>query len=118
MVNYSGLRIRSDEEERGIEGTLFGSGEGKIVEIDSYPVDLTPRGRGLLIWHEDRPKMIGKVALTLGEGGVNIGAMQVGRKDMGGVQLMVLTIDHAVAPDVVRKLQKIEGVKGIRCFAA
>jgi len=111
------LRIRSDEEEREMKGTLLGSGEEKIVEIDSYPVDLTPSGRGLLLWHEDRPKMIGKVALALGEGGVNIGAMQVGRKDKGGVQLMILTIDHAVAPEVVRKLQKIVGVKGIRCFA-
>jgi D-3-phosphoglycerate dehydrogenase len=112
------LRIRSEEEERSLKGTLFGNGEGKIVEIDGYPVDLTPRGKGLLIWHEDRPKMIGKVALALGDGGVNIGTMQVGRREKGGVQLMVLTVDHEVPPEVVRKLQKIEGVKGIRCFAA
>jgi D-3-phosphoglycerate dehydrogenase len=54
--------------------------------------------------------MIGKIATSLGEHGINIGSMQVGRKRVGEVQLMVLTVDQKISKKV---LEDIAGVDGI-----
>ena len=57
--------------------------------------------------------MIGKIATILGENGINIATMQVGRKEKGKEQLMVLTLDHEVSEEILEKL-RIDGVVDVR----
>ena len=38
---------------------------------------------------------------SLGKAGINIAGMQVGRTHAGGLALMLLTVDSAIAPDIV-----------------
>ena len=45
--------------------------------------------------------MVGTIGTLLGEAGVNIAAMQVARREAGGEALMTLTVDTAVAPDLL-----------------
>jgi D-3-phosphoglycerate dehydrogenase len=56
----------------------------------------------LFFVYEDRPGIIGKVGTILGEHGINIATMEVGRKAAGGDALMALTVDSPVPPDVLR----------------
>ena len=46
--------------------------------------------------YPDRPGMIGKVGTLLGDANINIGLMQVGRKEAGGQALMAITVDSTV----------------------
>jgi len=48
--------------------------------------------------------------VVLGEGEINIGSMHVGRIDAGKPQLMVLSVDHMVSDDIMKKLLKVPGV--------
>ncbi|MDI6654891.1 MAG: NAD(P)-dependent oxidoreductase, partial [Candidatus Hydrothermarchaeota archaeon] len=104
------LKMRTDREETEVKGTLLGE-EARIVGIDGYSLDLAPKGEILLVKHEDRPGMIGKVALSLGKQKINIATMQVGRKEIGGTQLMAITVDQQVPKEVLRTISKIGGVE-------
>jgi D-3-phosphoglycerate dehydrogenase len=46
----------------------------------------------------------------LGEHGINIGRMQFGRKDVGGEAVSILSLDNPLTPEIVRKVESLEGV--------
>ncbi len=106
------LSVKTGREVISLEGTVI-LGEPRIISIDGYTVDLYPKGNILIVRHEDKPGMIGKIATILGENGINIATMQVGRKEKGKEQLMVLTLDHEVSEEILEKL-RIDGVVDVR----
>jgi len=97
-----------------IKGVLLGKELPRIVGIDGYAVEVTPEGRIMLVRHEDRPGMIGKVATALGDNGINIGFMEVGRKEVGGIQLMILSIDTPIPKPVLDVINLIDGVEEVK----
>jgi D-3-phosphoglycerate dehydrogenase len=106
------LNVKTEKEETEIKGILLGD-EPRIVDIEGYAVDLVPKGDFLVVKHDDRPGMIGKIALSLGENNINIGSMQVGRKEVGGIQLMVLTVDHKINKKILNVISGLDGIKKV-----
>ncbi len=51
--------------------------------------------------YADRPGVIGVLGRLLGQAGVNIAGMQVGRDHEGGAAVVVLTLDSAIPADVL-----------------
>lgn len=111
--NLIAIEVKTTEEKFDVKGTLLGGEEARIIEVDGYEVDLVPTGNILLVIHEDRPGMIGKVATALGKLNINIGGMQVGRKDKGGLQMMVLTLDQELKKEDIKAIDSIGGVKKV-----
>ena len=73
----------------GSRGTIAPDGP-HIVSIDEVWVDVPPsEGYLLLVENRDRPGMIGAVGTLMGEFGVNISYMNVGRHEKSGNALMV-----------------------------
>lgn len=105
------LKVKADERETEVKGSLLGEREPRIVDVDGYALDLLPKGRILIVKHEDKPGMIGKVALSLGNNNINIASMQVGRKEKGGLQLMVLMVDQGIPGKVITSIGRIDGVR-------
>jgi D-3-phosphoglycerate dehydrogenase len=100
----------TDRGERVVAGTLFRRNDQRVVEIDGYHFEVVPHGHLLIAPHNDEPGIIGQVGTILGEAGINIAYMQVGRKEAGGLAMMVLTVDNEIPAEV---LAKIRGVKGV-----
>ncbi|MDO7905103.1 phosphoglycerate dehydrogenase [Paenibacillus sp. JX-17] len=95
-------------KNRLVAGTLLpGYGE-RIVQLDEFPVDAAPEGHQILISHNDKPGIIGRVGTLLGKNDVNIASMQVGRKIIGGEAIMILTVDKAVPKEVLIDLTGLE----------
>lgn len=114
---YSSLitvKVKSDKEEKTISGTLFGSSDPRIVMIDGYRVDAAPSGYMLYVPHFDRPRIIGPVGTLIGEHNINIAAMQVGRKEIGGKAIMVLSVDGEVPEGTLKEIGRIEGVIDVK----
>jgi D-3-phosphoglycerate dehydrogenase len=99
-----------------LTGTVIEHEEARIVEIEGYRVDTVPSEQMILIDHTDQPGVIGEVGTVLGQAGVNIAAMQVGRKQQGGNALMVLNVDTAEAPELLAKLEKAKSVQKARAI--
>lgn len=92
-----------------VQGTLFGS-EGRIVRINKFRVDVDPHARILVCPHINRPGVIGTVGTLLGAKGINISAMQVGKTDVEGTNLMVLTVDNDIPAAVLAEVKAVEGI--------
>jgi D-3-phosphoglycerate dehydrogenase len=108
------LSIKTESDSLEIKGVLYGGIQPKIVGIDSYSMEIVPSGNIVIIHNEDRPGIIGNIATTLGHHGLNIGAMQVGRKKIGENQIMAVNIDQDISEETLTSLSLIEGVLSVR----
>ncbi len=109
FANLITVRIQAGGKEFSVQGTLFGN-EGRIVRINRFRVDVDPHARILICPHINRPGVIGVVGSLMGEAGINISGMQVGKTDVEGTNLMVLSVDHDIPADVLAKVKAIDGI--------
>ncbi len=101
--NYSGLlviKVITADDERVFSGTVLRD-EPHIVQADNYFVDFIPQGALLFTYHRDRPGMIGRVGVMLGNADVNISGMFVGRLAPREQAMMVLTLDDTPSEQVL-----------------
>ena len=83
--DYVNLITRRAAAATSLAGTLVGQrGEPRIVMIDDHTVDVPPASHMLVVRNDDRPGMIGIVGTVLGDAGVNIADMDVGRSQRRG----------------------------------
>jgi D-3-phosphoglycerate dehydrogenase len=113
FTNLVTIKVRTSQEEIEVSGSLLNGYGARIVNINGYTVDANPVGHMLFAQHTDKPGIIGIVGTILGEASINIATMQVGRKQIGGDAVMVLGVDKNIPEDVVKKLQKTDGIKNI-----
>ncbi len=113
-ANLVTVRVRGKAEETEISATHAHDGP-HIVSIDGFWVDVPPsEGYLLLCENKDRPGMIGAVGTLMGEFGVNISFMNVGRHEKRGTALMVLALDDILTPAQIAKVKAIPGILGVR----
>src|ERR687894_3246103 len=96
--------------ENAVSGTLFGPRmQPRLVEAMGFDFDVVPEKYMLFIRNEDRPGMIGKLGSILGEHGINIGNMAVGRGEPGSLAAMAVTVDEPVPEEVLNALVETPG---------
>ena len=89
-----------------LSGTLTGRrGEQRIVIIDDHTFDVPPADHMLMVANDDRPGVIGAVGTILGDAGVNIADMDVGRAEQAGTAVMLIAPTSIVPPAVVEALR-------------
>lgn len=116
FTNLVTVTVKTKQEEKTLAGTLLAGFGERIVRIDQYPVDFAAEGNLLLISHNDKPGIIGRVGTLLGSNQVNIATMQVGRKVIGGSAIMVLTIDKTAPVEVLAELTNQEEIVNVRAL--
>ncbi len=100
--------------DHALAGTLVGlSLEPRIVMVDGHTVDLPPARHMLVVRNDDRPGVIGQVGTILGDAGINIDDMDVGRSPEGKSALMVLSTDEGVPVDVQDALRAADGIVSV-----
>ncbi len=109
FANLITVKAASGDREVTVQGTLFGD-EGRIVRINKFRVDVDPHARILICPHINRPGVIGKVGSIMGAANINISGMQVGKADVEGTNLMVLTIDNDIPADILAKVKEVDGI--------
>lgn len=107
------VNIQTNSGNTAVSGTLLNGLGPRIVKIDQYTVDVQPSGHLLLIRHQDRPGAIGRVGTILGSRDVNIATMQVGRRDIGGPAIMMLTVDKQLPEELLETLKELDEVQKI-----
>src|SRR6266516_1135631 len=100
-VNLIQLSGEGSRGPVGVSGTTVGGHDAeRLVAVNGIPIDMAPADHMAFLFYEDRPGVIGRVGTVLGQAGVNIASMQVGRRKQGGEALMALTVDAGI-PDGV-----------------
>jgi len=94
-----------------ISGTLAGRRrEARIVLIDDHLSDVPPARFMLIVRNDDRPGVIGRVGTVLGDAGVNIDNMDVGKTPQAGSALMVIATATPTPTQVVSQLRQVPGI--------
>ena len=111
---YVNLITLSCDSHKSISGTLAGRrSEQRIVEIDGHDFDVPPAEHMLVITNDDRPGVIGTVGVVLGDAGVNIADMDVGRIKSAGTAVMLLSTTAEVPAEVVDALRLAPGILSV-----
>jgi D-3-phosphoglycerate dehydrogenase len=109
------LRIEGEGGENVVSGTLVGPRhQPRLVEAMGFGMDIVPEKHMLFIRNEDVPGMIGKLGTILGEHGINIGNMAVGRGKPGSRAAMAVTVDEPVPEEVLKALLQTPGFNQAR----
>jgi D-3-phosphoglycerate dehydrogenase len=99
--------------ERSVAGTLFGNAAPRLVDMFGIRVEAELEGSMIYIVNEDTPGFIGRLGSLLGEEGVNIGTFNLGRRAAGGEAVALVSVDSAIGPGLVAKLEALGGVKRV-----
>ncbi len=108
------VRKRGGTNDREICGTVLSRDNIRILYIDGYRVDIRPSGPMLVTQHTDRPGVIGKVGTLIGEAGINIAGMHVGRESEGQGALMVLKLDTPTPEALLEQIRLVDGMETVR----
>ncbi len=111
-IDFTNLVTVTSEDSRGkltVGGTTIGpKHRPRFVKIYRHDIDIEP-GRFMAFFrYDDVPGMIGKVGTIMGENGINIANMNVGRKKIGGKAVMSITVDKPIPEKI---LSYIRGMK-------
>lgn len=99
---------------RSLAATLIGlRDEARIVQIDDHVIDVPLSDHMLIVRNDDRPGVIGTVGTILGEAGINIANMDVGRAEAEDSAMMVIALTGPAPLDVVDALRLADGVLSV-----
>jgi len=102
-----------------IAGTLTGRRlEPRLVMIEDHTTDVPPAENMLVVRNDDRPGVIGLVGTVLGDAGVNINDMDVGRSHEPGSALMVIAPSGPVPDAVLDTLRQSAGIVSVHVLHA
>jgi D-3-phosphoglycerate dehydrogenase / 2-oxoglutarate reductase len=111
FTNLITVKIKTDKNESIlIQGTLFHHDDIRIIRINDFDIDVVPKGYVLLCMNKDIPGVVGQVGTMLGQSGINIAGMQVGRKTSGGEALIITNIDQPISNDVLEQIRKSKNI--------
>ena len=118
-VSSVSIRAETDDEPISVEGTIVGRSAERITQLNDFDIEVAPAERMVFFQYVDRPGIIGKVGTLLGDAGINIATMDVGRKPEGqGMEaLMCLTVDGEVPPEVLDEVAGAIEAKRMRAVA-
>ncbi|MGI9029782.1 MAG: phosphoglycerate dehydrogenase [Ilumatobacteraceae bacterium] len=103
--------------EHSLSGTLAAHrGQHRIVSIDGHSIDIPPADHLLMVRNDDRPGVIGTVGTLLGDAGVNIADMDVGRAERAGTALMLIATTTDVPATTVETLRAAPGILSVVKF--
>lgn len=108
------VTVRTTKGSVTTTGALFGKRDVRIVGVDGYRVDVEPRGYAIVSRHIDTPGIVGRVGTALGEAGVNIAGMHLGRSEPGKQAVMILNVDSAVPDPLLERIAGMEGMCNAR----
>ncbi len=111
--NLITLSIESPEGSRTIAGTLF-EGTPKIVKMRNFDIDFRPEEHMLVMSYADRPGALGKIGTLLGDAGINIGNMSLGRREKAGEAMVVFSVDSPADEATLKALSTAVNAKYIK----
>ncbi|OYD06431.1 L-serine ammonia-lyase, iron-sulfur-dependent subunit beta [Paludifilum halophilum] len=104
------------EDEAGsteVTGISIGGGKMEIVELNGFELRLSGSSPALLIMHHDRYGAIANVAKVLAENRINVGYMQVSRKEKGSMALMIIETDQSVGDEIQNEISRLSEITGV-----
>ncbi|WP_078554752.1 L-serine ammonia-lyase, iron-sulfur-dependent subunit beta [Bacillus alkalicellulosilyticus] len=111
--NTAKIILGNDKEKLELVGISIGGGKIEIIELNGFQLRLSGNHPALLVVHDDRYGVIANVSNVLAGLHINIGHMEVSRKDKGQEALMVIEVDQNLNEDILTKIGQLEHIKKV-----
>ncbi|MDF1615302.1 phosphoglycerate dehydrogenase [Desulfurivibrio dismutans] len=110
FLNLLSVRVKTSEGENVLAGTVFGKKEPRLVRFNTFRMEALPEGPMLFVHNNDVPGVIGRLATTIGEAGVNISRMTVGREQDSGRNIILLNTDSLLDRELLKKVRALDNI--------
>lgn len=108
--NTARVLIGDDQGELELVGISIGGGKIEIIELNGFELKLSGHHPAILVVHNDRHGAIAAVSNVLAKEKINIGHMEVSRKEKGKMALMTIEVDHNIDDHVIKQLEQLPNV--------
>ncbi|WP_050614739.1 L-serine ammonia-lyase, iron-sulfur-dependent subunit beta [Bacillus testis] len=109
------VRIHMGDERSEMElvGISIGGGTIEIIELNGFELKLSGEHPAILVEHTDRFGCIANVANLLAKHELNIGHMEVSRKEVGKKALMIIEVDENIDDEILAELEKLPNILAV-----
>ncbi|HZA02017.1 MAG TPA: ACT domain-containing protein, partial [Hyphomicrobiaceae bacterium] len=101
------LTVRTQRGERSVAGTVFSDGRPRIIQIKGIDMEAELSPYMLYITNQDKPGFIGRFGTLMGEAGVNIATLNLGRDRPGGNAICLVAVDEPVSDDILAEVRAL-----------
>lgn len=102
------ISIQDDENQPfELVGISIGGGKIEIIELNGFELKLTGNYPAILVVHNDRYGSIAGVTNVLMKYAVNIGHMEVSRKEVGQIALMAIEVDQDLDEKILKEIESL-----------
>ncbi len=112
--SYVRVTVKTAGQERSVAGTVFSDGRPRIIQVKGIEMEAQFYPHMLYVTNSDKPGFIGKVGALMGEVGINIARLNLGRDKPGGDAIALIAIDSAAGDDVIARMKKFEHVNRVQ----
>ncbi|MFV0438656.1 MAG: phosphoglycerate dehydrogenase [Desulfopila sp.] len=110
FTNTLTATVKTNEGENVLVGTVFGRHEPRLVRLNGFRLEALPSGPMLLVVNRDVPGVIGNLGTTLGNSGVNISRMTVGREETNNQNIILLSTDQLISRELLTEVQALDNI--------
>jgi D-3-phosphoglycerate dehydrogenase / 2-oxoglutarate reductase len=111
--SYIRLTVKTPEYDRSVAGTVFSDGRPRIIQVRDIDMEFEVAPRMLFVRNLDKPGFIGRFGMLMGEAGLNIATLNLGRDKPGGEAICIVAIDEPVSEEVMAKVRALPQVKRV-----
>ncbi|WP_096154674.1 MULTISPECIES: L-serine ammonia-lyase, iron-sulfur-dependent subunit beta [Bacillus] len=108
--NTAKVIIGDEDNEMELVGISIGGGKIEITELNGFELKLSGNHPAILVVHNDRFGAIAGVANVLAKYAINIGHMEVSRKEKGKQALMTIEVDQNIDESVIEELSSLPNI--------
>ena len=105
--NTARIKMSDGLKEIEVVGISIGGGKIQITELNGFELNLSGMNPAILVVHNDRFGAIATVTNIFMKHSINIGHMEVSRKERGEVALMAIEMDTNIEDDVIEELKTL-----------
>jgi D-3-phosphoglycerate dehydrogenase len=98
------VKAKNGKQNLEVEGAIFGAKHPRIVRVNDFYLEAVPEGFILVLQNKDVPGVVGAVGTILGNNGINIAGMELGRSEKGGNAISFTHVDEAVSRKAIDEL--------------
>ncbi|WLR52301.1 L-serine ammonia-lyase, iron-sulfur-dependent subunit beta [Bacillus tianshenii] len=108
--NTARVKIGDENGDLELVGISIGGGKIQITELNGFELKLSGNHPALLVMHNDRYGAIAGVANVLAKYEMNIGHMEVSRKEKGQRALMTIEVDQSFDDKIIDELSALPNI--------
>jgi D-3-phosphoglycerate dehydrogenase len=111
--SYIRFTVKTDQYDRSVAGTVFSDGRPRIIQVRNIDMEFEVAPRMLFVRNADKPGFIGRFGMLMGEAGLNIATLNLGRDRPGGDAICIVAVDEPVSEKVLAEIRALPQVERV-----